>query len=433
MTSEDFDESSSHGGAANRVLLAWEEGEGDEPSPNVRHFDPYLMPASEHLRQVAATMFADIEQHCPRPARQRSDARQRRETMVAALVANFALLPEAGSIALAFHAEATTRYQRRGFRPLTLRDVVLDLEERGWVSRMRGVRGRLRTELVPSGRLREMLHRAAATGSDLRREPGAESIILKTRTKDNGKVLTDYRDTEETLRLRAEMEAINRHLQAADIRHRGQPLAPPHLVRIFVAPGTAPEFTEYGRLFRAPWIEMKRTERRFLTIAGEPLVELDFKAAYVHLLYVSIGAEPALGSDPYAIPGLPRQAVKKAMAALLFRDGPIKRLSPELAELLPNAGWTAKRLTAAITDHHPAVAELLLGPAIGGRITRTESDILVAILLRLASLGIVGLPLHDCVLCRQRDAELVAETMRNVSAEHVGRPLPVEAKSCAEG
>jgi hypothetical protein len=434
MTSEDFDEWSSHRGATNRVLLEWEGGEGGQPSPNVRHFDPYLMPASEQLRQATATMFADIEQHCPRPARQRSDARQRREAMVSTLVANFALLPEGGALAVSFRNSPTTRYDRAGFRVRTLHDIVTDLQARGWLDRAPGVAHQQRTLLIPRPMLHSMLAAASASASDVERLAGAESIILRAVSSeaDRGKVLIDYSDNEETLRLRSEIETINQHLGSAKIALGGRLLPAPHVVRIFQidAPDAPHVFTKFGRMYRGHWQTTKRVERHLLTINGERIAEADFKSLYLQLAYITQGLEPPPG-DLYDLAGLEhhREGVKKAVSGLFFRNGPLRRLSPDLAKLLP-AGWTGRKLHAAIAERHSAIAPLL-GTNIGPRFQRLESDIAVDVMLRLAAEGVVALPLHDAFLCPASKLDSTVKAMQEVSRHHLGRVLPVETKTYA--
>jgi hypothetical protein len=62
---------------------------------------------------------------------------------------------------------------------------------------------------------------------------------------------------------------------------------------------------------------------------------------------------------------------------------------------------------------------------IGGELVRTESDLLITILLRLLQEGIVALPLHDAVLCAASRVETVARAMGEESERFLGFRLPV--------
>ena len=425
MTLVDESSDGREGGGSGLPLLP------DAPPRDIHH-DPWLTPASPALKALAALLFDDIENHCHRPARQRGDAKRRRRAMVENLVANFVLLEHRSASRLAVSAknEKATRYSRKGFRTATLMTVIGDLEARHWVSCTPGVANKLRTLLEPSPQLCDLVQTARATVADLERLPGAETIILKADAgRSRSKPLIHYADTAETRTMRAAMETINATLSAADIRLAGRAMPPPHLVRIFqVASLAAPhQFGSYGRLYRGFWQTLPRGQRHLLTINGEALADLDFKAMFVQLAYAQQGAPPPQG-DPYAVPGLEdhREAVKKAVSALFSRSTIIRRLSPELRELLPD-GWTGKRLMGAISAHHPAIATLL-GADIASCLTRTESDIMVDVLLRLASQGVAALPIHDglCVGVSHKVAAIRA--MQDVSALHVGRVLPVEEK-----
>jgi len=57
-------------------------------------------------------------------------------------------------------------------------------------------------------------------------------------------------------------------------------------------------------------------------------------------------------------------------------------------------GTKASSLRAAILERHAAIADHFQRGE-GLNLMRTESDILVAVLLRLIDLGIIALPMHD--------------------------------------
>ena len=68
----------------------------------------------------------------------------------------------------------------------------------------------------------------------------------------------------------------------------------------------------------------------------------------------------------------------------------------------------------------------LFEKGIGLSLMRVESDILVAILLRLIYLGIVALPMHDGLMVRHDLREEVEGVMREVSKLKTGFELPVK-------
>ncbi|KQU73030.1 hypothetical protein ASC75_05055 [Aminobacter sp. DSM 101952] len=367
----------------------------------------------------------------------RTDAVERRRAIVQNLAANLAILairyPLGHRLAVQAYKQAKTRYDRPDFPRGLLMEIIGEMEAAGWIIRYPGVSRKLRTTLVPTSRFLDMIRASRISSDDIDRVPGGETIALKAVVgRNRPKLLINFEDTPETRQLRSEMEKVNAAINAADVRLDGRPQPPTHMVRVFLIDGPeAPHvFTKHGRLFRGFWEHLQRERRGGLTIGGEPLVELDYRAMYLHLAYASQGV-PVPAGDPYAIPGLEgyRGGAKKAVSALFFRDGPMLRLTGELRDMLPE-GWTAQRLQEAVAAHHPALVPVL-NANIGPTLANTESRILVAVLLRLLDEGIVALPIHDCLLVPVgvKDAALMA--MREESARIVGVAIPVGEKPTA--
>jgi hypothetical protein len=148
---------------------------------------------------------------------------------------------------------------------------------------------------------------------------------------------------------------------------------------------------------------------------------------FVHLAYCHEKIEPPPG-DLYAVPGLEeyRKAAKASIVSLFFRKTEAQRLPAGIKEELP-AGWNMKRLKAAAVDLHPAIAHLF-DSNVGFELMALESEILVGILLELASKGGAALPMHDGIMVAASQKQLAIDTMHRVSKEKVGRPLQVAEK-----
>jgi hypothetical protein len=148
---------------------------------------------------------------------------------------------------------------------------------------------------------------------------------------------------------------------------------------------------------------------------------------FARLAYVRAG-EPAPLGDLYALPGFEgyRDGVKQVFSAMLSRRGPLKRIPRECPELPP--GCTGKIIRAAILDRHQGLWQVF-ETGVGYELMFLESQILIAILLRLIDLGIVALPLHDGLMVAESKAETAAKVMGNVAEELTGHKLPVEQKA----
>lgn len=162
---------------------------------------------------------------------------------------------------------------------------------------------------------------------------------------------------------------------------------------------------------------------------GEPIVDLDFAGMFIQLAYIRAGIPRPNRSAYDGIEGLPRDAAKMGLSALLCRSGPMQRLPSELRELTGN-GWDAKRLTAALVDHHPGIAHLF-GKGVGLYLMKTESDILVATLRELFASNVPALPMHDGIMVPESAEQAGRRAMAMASLEVVGTALEIVKKPIA--
>jgi hypothetical protein len=409
------------------------EVDEEQPGPpGDLHHDSWLVPAGSGLWQMAKRLFLEVEAATPRSKSTRQDAASRRQDMVANLVANFAALtayrPAGSRLIVSTRHPKHTRYVRPSFPPKAFVAMVGTLERLGYLDRVAGTHNGLRTTLSPTERLLDHLPHFGSTPA-VGRLRGAESIILKAPVPRNKvKVLVEYEDTEESLRLRAEMETINDAINGSVITLNGQRQLPVHMGRQFLLPSkdTAPRFDGHGRLYWGWWINMERPERQGIKIDGHPVVELDYSGMFARLAYAEVGITPPEGDLYEGLGELSRGAGKTAISALLCRVGPMVRLPDDLkAEL--GEGWSGSRVTATVQSKHQAIAPLF-GQGIWPRLMFTESQIMVLVLLELIRRGIVALPIHDGLLVGEPHAEACAEVMREAALKVTGFAFPVARK-----
>lgn len=443
-----FDESSSGGGKGPKDDAQEADDEEEEDHQPPPHPHNALSPACQHdswltarpgspLAILAVDIWSHLESETPRTSTRqpRKDAAERRKAMVANLLANLAVLalshPPGHRLAISADNDTVTRYDRRDLPTAALMKTVRLMAAQGLLVRICGASRKARTTLEASSELAAAMTLAGVSLEDITKAPGGETIILKA---DMGrripKRLISYADCHEADRLRTEMDTINQALNAADIRLDGVWQPTITMVRIFQIPSleSPHSFTQYGRCYRGPWQDLKRDRRKGLTIGGEPLCDLDYQSAFLAIAYALCGATLIAGQDPYSIAGLEshRAGVKQAISSLWFREGGIRRISPELRALLPD-GWAGERLTNAIIGHHHAIAPMF-GINCGPALMNIESNILVAVLLRLISEGIVALGCHDGILCAVRYKAAAMRAMSEVSAEMLGVALSVVEK-----
>lgn len=328
---------------------------------------------------------------------------------------------------------ALTRYDRPGFGILP--KVVEGMERAGLIMQHPARVHVRRTGIEATGWLRTALVATEVPVGDIGRAEGEEVIRLSARTGRDPygnrlpSILVDYEDTEETLSMRGEMDEINAFFATQCIEVDGVAQAAYRLTRRFLSrsPSDPATFNLHGRLYGAFWISMPKVQRGGLTINGEPIADLDYASMFPRLAYARVCTEPPTG-DLYAIPGLEehRAGVKAGLSALLSTETEMSRLPPKVKSALP-AGWTASRFREAVAKKHPALMPLF-GKDIAMDLMFTESTILVAVLLRLARMGIAALPMHDGVMVQTRYCEMARSIMMAVAANLSGSAIPVVIK-----
>jgi hypothetical protein len=114
------------------------------------------------------------------------------------------------------------------------------------------------------------------------------------------------------------------------------------------------------------------------------------------------------------------------MNTLLFAANTVSRVPSDFSRELPK-GWKGSIVRSAILAHHLNL-EPVFEKGVGMSLMFTESQILVAVLLRLMDEGIVTLPMHDGVMAPVSKAERVRRIMEDVAEEKTGFRLPVAEK-----
>ncbi|MAZ17471.1 MAG: hypothetical protein CL535_14245 [Ahrensia sp.] len=407
-------------------------GASEDPIRDVLH-DPYLKPLSPALCHLAATIFEEVEESNPHTQRRRKDATERKRIVLGNIVANLATLHEAGnlrgSVILDMRNTLQTRYDRREVATPVLREMVSTMAELGWLERRAGAYHKARTTIRPSIKLWVAMGELGA-GPHVGRAPGAETVILKAVVnKQRTKGLVDYADTEETRRLRSDVEEINACLAGAATEFDGRPIASTFLSRHFLIEGrdVPRRFDKVGRLYGGWWQSLPRGERHLIRLEGEELADLDFKAAFARLAYWSAG-QPIPEDDPYSgVVGLRRGQVKIAVLALLCREGAMKRLPDDLLKSGLDRSWSAAKVEAAIRSRHGPIASLF-GCMAGLELMKLEGDILVMALLDLARQGIPALGMHDGLMVAKSRKQQAWTAMEEASRKLLGVTLPVAEK-----
>ncbi|MER9528813.1 hypothetical protein NKI89_03230 [Mesorhizobium sp. M0309] len=404
-------------------------------------FDPWATSSGPKLSAISAevtpaVLDANSKEAGSRVRRPKAEVVARTAMIVSSIIANLKLLHRdhvwGQYAAIDMKHNAKTRYDRSGFG---IMPKVVEGMERAGLIMVHPARAHVRrTGIEATGWLRAAIMAPEVPVGDIGRAEGEEVIRVSARAGRDQygsrlSVMVDYEDTEESMRLRAEMEEINAFLATQGIEVYGMRQAAYKLTRRFLlrSPSDPRGFNLHGRLYGAFWISMPKALRGGLTINGEPIADLDYASMFPRLAYARVRCEPPLG-DLYAIPGLEghRVGVKAGLSALLSTETEMTRLPHEVKEGLP-AGWTASRFRQAVAEKHPPLVPLF-GKDIALDLMFTESNILVAVLLRLARMGIAALPMHDGIMVKSTSAPCAKSIMQTTALALCGVDIPVSAK-----
>lgn len=240
----------------------------------------------------------------------------------------------------------------------------------------------------------------------------AESIILR----DADGALLDYRETASSVRMRRSLEQLNEAIRSTDISDN---VASP-MVRIFNR-----DFRRGGRFYAqgGGWQSMKKEARKQIAIAGESVVEIDYKTLHPAILYAKAGAP--LPKDCYAIDGWPRPLVKIALLVLInAKDRVSARLAianhdPMAANAVPGsqeAIAAAARLIDDVRRVHRPIAWAFHADK-GAELMNIDSDLAETVMHLMLRQGVVVLPVHDSFLVPASKAELLEEAMLKAAHE----------------
>lgn len=235
------------------------------------------------------------------------------------------------------------------------------------------------------------------------------------RLKDRDGRLVDYKDTEDTRRMRTRLEAINGLLAETLIEmpfdgDRHPDITAKRLYRVF----NEGRFDRGGRFYGGWWQTQRKSSRSMITIHGEPTVELDYSGLHPSLCYHLSGIELPEGYDPYHIPGLEklRDAVKWAFVVMLnLSHGQRLPTPPDNIKALLSGRWTATKLRQAIEKHHVAISSWLRSGR-GTELQFIDAEIAGVVLDKFTSEGIPCLPIHDSFIVAQSHRSLLNDTMR---------------------
>jgi hypothetical protein len=165
---------------------------------------------------------------------------------------------------------------------------------------------------------------------------------------------------------------------------------------------------------------LKREKRPLITIDGEQTCEIDIRACQLAILYGITGMPMDQTRDPYDVPGVSRDVVKKLVVMAIGMEGaPSKWPDGFKAELLKlgeqpmSRNLTCPAAWKAVVKVHPVLQELKKGVLGWAELQYKESRMLMASLVELMDAHtVVALPVHDCIIVPVSQKDLGVEVFK---------------------
>ena len=184
-----------------------------------------------------------------------------------------------------------------------------------------------------------------------------------------------------------------------------------------------------GRFYGTWWQLIPSQYRSSISIDGQPVVECDFSAMAIRLLYARIGSQPP--KDPYDL-GLTatdleesRKILKRFVLAITNdKDGKFRLKRKEYETL----GTDHKGLVELLIQKHPKISQFFFCDS-GVELQFLDSKIAEKIMLEGIQHGILILSVHDSFITQKRHLAKLMDIMRDVYQSEVGWPAVIRQET----
>ncbi|WP_171167018.1 hypothetical protein [Ruegeria sp. HKCCA0370] len=304
-------------------------------------------------------------------------------------------------------------------------------------------RGNRTTRIRASEVLQGWFAEVAFRRDDVGRVEGEEIIILRG---DNAEALVEYEDTDEIIRMRAELERYNQVIADAfiDIPILDEPrvddVTTDHHHKLTRRIFSRSNFNLNGRFHGGWWQQINSDWRSKIFINDTPVVEVDFRSLHVSLLSLRAGKE--LDGDPYELPDilgawlppvLQRQFIKRLVLTAInagSRDAAFRAFRSEYPT--GHAGKTLTneqldKLLKGFLEKTPHIEDFLFADQ-GIQLMNLDGQIAERVHRYFCDQAVPVLSVHDSFIIDYTRVGELKRVMAEASAEVAGAPLPTSNK-----
>jgi len=173
-------------------------------------------------------------------------------------------------------------------------------------------------------------------------------------------------------------------------------------------------FKKGGRFYGGAHLDIQSHMRGFIKINGEPVVELDYDAFHIVMLYHLRGLDIDISQDPYdIIVGPEDRAIKKKVLLTAINAPTDRKAMGAISSYLADEkikGIEVKSLLSRAKLAHTDIADDI-GSGKGRMLQNLDSRITDAILTSLMAENIPALPVHDSFIVPQQHENRLRELM----------------------
>ncbi|MCS5549961.1 MAG: hypothetical protein NZ811_00395 [Gammaproteobacteria bacterium] len=318
-----------------------------------------------------------------------------------------------------------TRYKRHNIGyDVFIKKVINSLDELGYIESHLGFHDKdfgigMNSRMKANLSLIELFDEHKLAPVMVQREAVEEVIILKSVSilKDNkkDKYVVDYEDTEQTNKMRENLQTINALLDSRWIdlnvsdevyekiaeetekkKNRSDiDFTRKKLKRVF----NNKSFEDGGRFYHSWWLDIPKRFRKNITIDGKRTVEVDYSSIHFRILYAEQGID-IRDKDPYIIEGYEdrRRLIKIALNIILNAETKKSSINAIHSKLKVSKD-TAIDIYKRLEEEHPKIKQYF-GSGRGVKLQYIDSKIAEQVMLNLARDNIVCLPVHDSFIVR---------------------------------
>lgn len=288
----------------------------------------------------------------------------------------------------------------------------------GWVSRIRAT-----DKLLDLIRIRDV-YSVPGLNPDILRQ----TVILKDEEK---KVVTSFKEAGRSTEVRAGLLLLNKMYANTRIEVSRKALetdgfvllTDKHVYRVF----NNSDFWAGGRICGGVWQAVEREYRKTITIDGEAVTELDYKANHPSMMYRLFTGEP-IPEDCYAVPGYERDVLKLTMMRMLNNNSKVKAIASTLLGIQKENEKRERKgkpllkvldesevgvMIDKLEQLHAPIAQWLYNKEHGYMLQMLEGQIGEDITIKLMREGIVCLPVHDSFIVQTKHQERLKQQMTN--------------------